>query len=162
MALSREQKESILTSLSSVIGDAATIVFIRFNGVSVGEIDTVRSCCAEEGIGYMVAKKTLIRRAFAAAGVSGEFPALEGEVALAYGTDTLAPAQVIGKCASDLKDRLSIIGGVFEGSFASEEHMRSIAAIPPLKTLYAQFLMVLQSPTQQFASVLDQRAKQIA
>lgn len=71
----------------------------------------------------------------------------------------MAPARVMGEQGKALGgDRLSIVGGVFEGAIVSLEKMQSIAAIPPIKTLYAQFLMVIRAPVQGCASVLSQIA----
>ena len=91
--------------------------------------------------------------------VTGELPVLEGEAAVAYGSDLLAPARVLGEQGKKLDGRLEIVGGVFEGAFVGQEKMQTIAAIPPIETLYAQFLTVIRSPVQGFASVLGQVAE---
>ena len=159
MAITRSKKETIIEKLRSIISDAQTIVFVHFDKVTVEEVDTLRSSCADEQVGYLVAKKTLIRQAFADAGIDGEMPVLDGEVALAYSDDQLAPARILGEQSKKLGDRLSIIGGVFDNVFVGQEYMQAIADIPPLKTLYAQFLTVIRSPVQGFASALGQIAE---
>ena len=159
MAISRTKKETVVEALRAAVREAETVVFVRFSGVTVEEADALRTACASEGVGYMVAKKTLIRKAFEDAGVTGELPVLEGEAALAYGSDLLAPARVLGEQGKKLDGRLEIVGGVFEGAFVGQEKMQTIAAIPPIETLYAQFLMVIRSPVQGFASVLGQVAE---
>ena len=64
----------------------------------------------------------------------------------------------MGSQAKVLDDRLSILGGVFDNAFIPAEQMRGIAAIPPLETLYAQFLTVIQGPVRGLVSVLGQIA----
>jgi ribosomal protein L10 len=46
------------------------------------------------------------------------------------------------------ENKVSILGGVFEGKFMDKESMLSIAAIPSQKTLYAQFVNLINSPIQ--------------
>ena len=91
--------------------------------------------------------------------VSGTMPALEGEVALAYGKDIVAPAREIYAFQKEYKDTIKIIGGVFEGAFADKDLMISIAAIPPLKTLYGMFANVINSPIQGLVIGLNEIAK---
>lgn len=159
MAISRTKKETMIERLKGIFDTAQTVVFVRFDAVTAEEANTLRCVCADEGVGYLVAKKTLIRKAFADSSFAGALPDMEGEVALAYGDDMLAPARVMGEQSKTLgEERLAIVGGVFEKALVSQDKMRSIAAIPPLETLYAQFLTVIRAPVQGFASVLGQIA----
>ena len=159
MAISRTKKEAVVDRLKGIFDTARTVVFVQFDAVTAEEANVLRGVCADAGVGYLVAKKTLIRQAFADSSFAGTLPDMEGEVALAYGDDMLAPAQVMGEQSEALgAERLAIIGGVFEKALVTQEKMQSIAAIPPLDTLYAQFLMVIRAPVQGFASVLSQIA----
>ena len=158
MAISRTKKEAVVEKLKNIFTDAQTIVFVQFDKVTAEEANDLRSACAGEDVGYVVAKKTLIRKAFRDSSLEGELPVMEGEIALAYGTDILAPARVIGEWGKKLEDRLRIVGGVFEQELVPQEQMQAIADIPPVKTLYAQFLTVIRGPIQGFASVLSQIA----
>ena len=162
MAISRTKKETVIEKVQNIITDAKTIVFVRFDAVTSEEANTLRSVCDDEAVGYLVAKKTLVKRAFEAAKIEGDFPVLDGEIAVAYGTDPLAPARVMGEQSKKLDGRMQIIGGIFEGAYTSQERMQSIADIPPLKTLYAQFLMVIRDPIRSCASALSQIAEKKA
>lgn len=158
MAITRTKKEAVVEKLKSIFADAQTIVFVQFNQVTAEEASALRGVCADEKVGYMVAKKTLIKKAFKNSGIEGDLPEMEGEIALAYGTDILTPARVMGEQGKNLEDRLRIVGGVFENAPVLQEQMQAIADIPPLKTLYTQFLTIIRVPIQGFASVLSQVA----
>ena len=158
MAIPKTKKEAIVEKMKSIFTDAQTIVFVQFDKVTAEEANTLRSICADEGVGYLVVKKTLIRKAFIGSPVEGTLPDMDGEIALAYGNDMLAPARVIGEQGKVLKDRFTIVGGVFENALVSQEEMQAIAAIPPLKALYAQFLTIIRAPVQGCASALSQIA----
>ena len=158
MAISREKKEAVVEKLKDVFANAQTIVFVQFDKITSEEANVLRGACADEDVGYFVAKKTLIKQAFADSSIVGDLPAMEGEIALAYGADMLAPARVMGEQGKVLDDRLCIVGGVFENALISQDRMQAIADIPPLNTLYAQFLTVIRAPVQGFVSVLSQIA----
>lgn len=147
MAITRTKKEEILTKLEGVKNDASSIVFVSFNGMTVADTTAMRSKLREEGVGYFVAKKTLLKRALGDA-FSGEMPALDGEIAIAYSADAIAPAQNIKNFAEKFKENIAIVGGVFEGVFKNQEEMTEIASIPALPVLRGMFVNVINSPIQ--------------
>lgn len=147
MAITKAKKETILTKLEGIKKDADSIVFVNFNGIGVSESNAMRSKLREEGVGYFVAKKTLISRVLGES-FEGEMPQLDGEIALAYSTDAIAPAQNIKEFTGQFKDRLAIVGGVFQGVYKTREEMTEIASIPPLQVLRGMFANVINSPIQ--------------
>jgi large subunit ribosomal protein L10 len=86
-------------------------------------------------------------------------PELEGEIALAYGEDELAPAREVGVFVKKFAEHLSFVGGVFSGRFVGRDEIVAIAAIPGLDTLRAQFAQLINSPRQRFAVVLSKVAE---
>jgi large subunit ribosomal protein L10 len=51
------------------------------------------------------------------------------------------------------------LGGVFEGKFISKADVLAYANIPDQKTLYAQFVNIINSPIQGFVMALNEIAK---
>lgn len=147
MAITKQKKENILTKLEDIKKDAKSLVFVGFRGLGVSDTTAMRSKLREEGIGYFVAKKTLIRRAFDNA-FEGDIPTLDGEVAIAYGNDDLAPAQNIRVFEKQYADNIAILGGVFEGTYQDKEAMSTIASIPGMPVLRGMFVNVINSPIQ--------------
>lgn len=159
MAITRQKKEEILARVSSLIGGAGSIVFVGFHKLGVADTSEMRSALKEEGIQYTVAKKSLITRALDASSIEGALPPLEGEVALAYGEDLIAPARGVQTFVKKHKGALSILGGVFEGRYMSASEMIDIASIPSRDTLYAQLAMLINSPLQKLVVGLSEVAK---
>ena len=147
MAITKAKKEEILAKLEEIKQEANGVVFVGFSGLSVGESTEARNKMRVEGVSYFVAKKTLIKRAFDGA-FEGEMPELPGEVALAWSNDPIAPAQNIKEFAAKYKERMNILGGVFEGVFKDKEEMTEIASIPSLQVLRGMFVNVINAPIQ--------------
>ena len=147
MAITKEKKATILDKLANVKEHSDSIVFVNFNGLSVSDSTVMRNTMREQGVSYFVAKKTLIKKAFAGA-FEGEMPELEGEIALAYSADAIAPAQNVKEFANKFKDQVAIVGGVFQGVYKSQAEMTDIASIPPLPVLRGMFVNVINSPIQ--------------
>ena len=114
MAITKSKKQEILAKLSGILKDASSLVFVRFNKLTVADASKVRSALKKEGVGYFVAKKTLIKRALAEQGYTGTLPDMPGEIAVAWtSTDATAPARGIYEHGKKLKGALALVGGVY-------------------------------------------------
>lgn len=158
MAITKQKKETILAKLEGVKGEADAIVFVKFNGMTVADTTAMREELRQKGVGYFVAKKTLMTRTFGTA-FEGDMPQLDGEIAIAYSNDAILPAQSIKAFATKHKDKLAIVGGVFEGKFKNQAEMTEIASIPSLDVLRGMFAQLINSPRQRFAVVLSKVAE---
>jgi len=154
MAITKAKKQDILAKLETVRDNSDSIVFVHYKGLSVTNTTAMRRELREKGVGYFVAKKTLMRKAFGDT-YTGEMPVLDGEIAVAYSADAILPAQSVQEFSTKFKDNISIVGGVFQGVFKSQSEMVEIASIPPLQTLRGMFVNVLNSPIQGFVVGLD-------
>lgn len=158
MAITKAKKSSILGKLEEIKNESDSIVFVNFKGVSVGDTTAMRGKLREEGVGYFVAKKTLIKKAFGNT-FTGTHPDLEGEIALAYSKDAIAPAQHIKEFAKKHKEAIAIAGGVFQGVYKDKAEMTEIASIPSLQILRGMFVNIINSPIQGLVIGLDAIAK---
>ena len=158
MAITKEKKVEIIEKMSGIASNAATIVFAKFKGLTVAEQNELRKALRASEVGYTVAKKTLVQRALDAQKFQGTVPTLEGEIALAYGSDELAPARELAVFVKKFPEHLAFAGGVFGGKYVDASEIKAIAAIPGMQTLRAQFVQLINSPLQRFAVVLNAKA----
>lgn len=159
MPITKNKKIEIVKGLEKSLADSKSVVFVNFHGLTVLDASSMRRSLKKDGVGYTVAKKSLIKRALGAASVKGEMPALEGELSIAYSEDLTAPARGIYEFQKKLDGKVSIIGGVFEGEYKSKAEMMEIALIPPLDTLRGMFVNIINSPIQRMVISLNQIAE---
>lgn len=162
MAINRQEKEEILAKLKGAIAGAKSLVFANFKGLTVKEQNEMRKALRSQDIGYTVAKKTLIRKALESEKYEGELSELPGEIALVYDNaknDELAPARELATFVKKFPEHLAFAGGVFSGKYLNESEIKGIASIPPLETLRAQFVQLINSPLARFAIVLNAKAQ---
>jgi len=155
MAIHKEKKAEIVSNVKDILSKSKSVVFVNFHKLPVSESTTIRQELRSKEVSFTVAKKTLTKRALAEAQVTGELPVLEGELALVYSADLLAPAREIFDFQKKLDGRVSILGGVFDGVYKSKEEMEVIASIPSRQTLYAQFVNLINSPIQGLVIALN-------
>lgn len=162
MAITKAQKKDIATKLDGALA-SATAVFVSFTGLGVEDNNALRKTLKQSDSDYFVSKKTLLKRAIDASKASGTQPELgEGMVAVAFGDDQMAPAREIFEFSKKHKEKISIVGGIFEGTFKSQAEMLEIATIPGMDVLRGMFANIVNSPLQRFAVVLGQVAEKKA
>ena len=159
MAITKQKKAEIVDKVAGIAKSAKTLVFANFKGLTVAEQNEMRKALRAQDVGYTVAKKTLLNIGLQTGKFEGEMPKLEGEVALAYGEDELAPARELAVFVKKFGEHLAFAGGMFAGKFVGKDEIISIAAIPGMQTLRAQFVQLINSPLQRFAIVISEQAK---
>ncbi|MEK7128204.1 MAG: 50S ribosomal protein L10 [Patescibacteria group bacterium] len=157
--LLKSKKEKIIKDTEKLVQDSKSVVFVNFHGLKVSDETKLRRELRSVGVGYKVGRKTLLARALAGK-AAGEVPKLDGEVALAFSKDEMAPAREIynfGKAHKGVL--LSILGGIFEGKFVGKEMMMELATIPTREVLLSKIAFLLKSPMQRLAVAVNEVGK---
>lgn len=162
MAITRQKKADILSKLGEVMKQTASGVFVSFKGLTVAEVNELRSALKADKVKYQVVKKTLLKRSLNDKNLAGDMPSLDGEVAFAYltdGEDLTAPARGMQVFVKKFKEKLAFLGGFIDGAYLSLNETKSLAVIPPTPVLRGMFANVINSPIQRFAIGLAEVAK---
>ncbi len=160
VAKNKQQKKEVLEKVEKAVKGAKSVVFVNFHGMTVAEVTELRKKLRTEKVGYMVAKKTIAKKAIEGAKIAtGTMPELAGEFAFAYGEDQIAPAREVYAFQKKFDKKLSILGGIFEAKFVDKAAMMEIATIPGLQTLYGMFANVINSPIQGLVMALNEISK---
>ena len=159
MAITKDKKVSIVASFKDMLAGAGSVAFVKFDKLTVKDAMALRRSLRENGVTYKVGKKTLLKRVLADLGIKGELPELTGEIAVAASVDTLAPAREVYEFQKTHKDVISLVGGIFEGSYKDQHSMLALATIPSREVLLSQIAWLLKSPMQRLAIVLGEVAK---
>ncbi len=159
MALNRAKKEEVVKKLKDALKGAKSLVFVNFHGLSVNNASTLRQALKKEQVSYMVAKKTLTNKVLNEQNFEGTKPQLDGELALAWGEDLVAPAREVYVFQKKFSESLKIMGGIFEGRFMTASEIEEIAKIPTMDVLRGKFVNIINSPIQRIALALNEIAK---
>jgi large subunit ribosomal protein L10 len=155
MAITKQHKEQIVAKLVEDLGKTKSVVFADFQGLKMPEIEELRNKCLKEGIGYTVAKKTLLNLALEKAGIKDvDTKAIEGSLATVFGyDDEVAPAKVLADFAKT-HDALEIKSGIFENKLVSQEEVIKLSKLPSKAELYAKVVGSINAPISGFVNVL--------
>src|SRR5438046_4985004 len=113
----RSEKERVIAELADRLRSAQTLMVADYRGLSMPEIDELRTRLLEAGARFTVVKNTLTKLAAEEAGTKDVLKLIDGPTAIAFleaESDPAAVAKVLHETAR-AKDVLVISGGLLEG-----------------------------------------------
>jgi large subunit ribosomal protein L10 len=144
----KEDKERVVAELTEQLRTTETLVIADYRGLTMPQIDELRTKLIEHGARFAVVKNTLTRRAAEAAGTDALLALLEGPTAIAFlenEGDPVAVAKALVDAARDTRV-LEVRGGLLEGKPVDAAEIESLAKLPPFEVLRAQVLGAITAP----------------
>jgi large subunit ribosomal protein L10 len=169
----RQEKEQVVAELAERLRASETLIVADYRGLTMSEIDGVRTELLKHGARFSVVKNSLTKRAAEEAGVPQLVELLEGPTAIAFvgDGDMVAVAKSLNDTARQTKT-LSLRGGILQGEPMSADQVRSLAALPPAEVLQGQVLGAVvgplnaivglfTAPLRELVGVIDARITQL-
>jgi large subunit ribosomal protein L10 len=153
----KEDKEQVVKELTERLRTSETLLVADYRGLTMPQIDALRSRLIESGARFTVVKNTLTRRAAEAAGADALLTLLEGPSAIAFleaDGDMVAAAKALADSARESRV-LEIRGGVMQGRAITAEEVQSLASLPPLDVLRGQVLAAIIAPITAIAGLVN-------
>ena len=155
--MEKAQKERVVAELTEQLQQASTLLVADYRGLSMSEIDALRTEVLKHGATFRVVKNTLTRRAAEAAGQDALLALLEGPTAIAFlesEGDPVAVAKALSEAARTSRV-LVIRGGLLEGRPISEQEVEDLAKLPPAEVLRGQVLGAILAPLHAIAGLVN-------
>ena len=170
----KSDKERLVAELTERLKTTDTLIVADYRGLSVTEIDKLRTQLLEHGARFQIVKNTLTRRAAEEAGAEALLALLEGPTAIAFleaDGDPVAVAKALNDAARTTRV-LTVRGGILEGATIGDEDVRNLATLPPAEVLRAQLVGAIAgplttvvglftAPLRDVVNVIDARIKQL-
>ena len=172
--MKKEDKERVVAELTERLKASDTLLIADYRGLTMPQIDTLRTRLIESGARFSVVKNTLTRRAAEAAGADALLALLEGPSAIAFleaDGDMVAAAKALAAAARETRV-LAIRGGIMQGRTVTAEEVENLAKLPPVDVLRGQVLGAIigplsalqglvTAPLQNLYGLLDARIEQL-
>ena len=155
--MQKEDKERVVSELTEKLRNSDTMIVADYRGLTMPQIDALRSKLIENGARCSVVKNTLTRRAAEAAGADALLALLEGPSAIAFveaDGDAVAVAKALADSVRDTKV-LEIRGGVMQGRVISGSDVEALAKLPPLEVLRGQVIGAIVAPLQNIVGLVN-------
>jgi len=155
--MKRDQKEQVVDELTQRLKAAETLLVADYRGLTMPQIDELRTRLLESGARFTVVKNTLTRRAAEAAGADALLALLDGPSAIAFleaDGDMVAAAKALADAARETHV-LEIRGGIMQGRSVTAAEVESLATLPPADVLRGQVLGAIVAPLTALAGLLN-------
>ncbi len=156
LRLNRQEKEKRVDWLNEQFRGAKALFLTNFQGLSVAEMNALRSELRNRGVNYKVMKNTLVRLAYQDTDVAGLGPDFVGPRAAAW-TETSDNARAMAKVLVDFAKahpNLTLIRGVLDGKLVEPKEMETLSTLPPREELLARVLGTMKAPVNAFVNTL--------
>jgi large subunit ribosomal protein L10 len=170
----RSEKERVVEQLAERLRSTETLMVADYRGLTMPEIDELRTRLLEAGARFTVVKNTLTKRAAEEAGTTEVLELIDGPTAIAFleaDGDPVAVAKVLNEVAR-ANGVLVIRGGMLEGTVVGDAEIKRLATLPPAEVLRAQLagavfaplttvVGLFTAPLRDLVGVIDARIRQL-
>src|SRR5436853_4227038 len=146
--MKKAQKQQVVEELTQRLKAAETMLVADYRGLTMPQIDELRTRLLESGARFTVVKNTLTRRAAEAAGADALLALLDGPSAIAFleaDGDMVAAAKALADSARETNG-LESRGGVMQGRAVPAEEVETLAQRAPGEGLRGQVLAAIIAP----------------
>lgn len=159
--MDRTAKADLVSTLNGVFAKSAVVVVAHYKGLTVAEMQRLRSQMKLAGATVQVAKNSLASIALDGTDVASIKPLLKGPTLLAYSSDPVAAAKVAVDFAK-ANDKLVILGGAMGATALNPDGVKALASLPSLDELRAKIVGLVQAPATKIAQVVSAPAAKLA
>jgi len=172
--MDKGQKERIVEELTERLRSSDTLFVADYRGLTMPQVDALRTELLNHGARFRVVKNTLTRRAAEAAGAEHLLALLEGPTAIAFlesDGDPVAVAKALRTAARETQV-IEVRGGVIQGKTMTADEVGTLATLPSLDVLRGQvlgavtaplmtILALFNAPLQNLIGLIDARIEQL-
>ena len=164
MAISKDKKTTLVAELTDLLSDSKMVVYAKYEGLTVAELQELRKMAREANIKIKVVKNRLVKVAMKeiAAYKDTDASGLTGQLLYALGTDEdFDAAKVLTKFAKT-HAKMELIGGFNgEGTALSKEEVTTLGSLPTKNELIAQVVDTLLSGINGIVSGLENKPETV-
>jgi large subunit ribosomal protein L10 len=157
----KTKKTEVVEELKGVFAESGSVVVARYTGLTVAQLNDLRTRMRAAGASFKVAKNRLAMRALQGTPIEGISHLFKGPTGIAYSKDPVAASKVVVGYAKD-NAKLVVLGGSVGSTALDAEGVKALATLPSLDELRGQIIGLIQAPATKIAGVLAAPAGQLA
>ena len=159
--MERAEKREFVTELNEVFKASGSVVVARYAGITVAQMNDLRTKMRAAGGTVKVAKNRLAKIALQGTESEGMSDLFQGQTLIAYANDPMIAPKVAMDFAKT-NDKLVVLGGAMGATTLTADAVKSLATLPSLDELRAKLLGLLNAPATRVATVVAAPASQLA
>ncbi|MBN1669301.1 MAG: 50S ribosomal protein L10, partial [Anaerolineales bacterium] len=154
LAISKERKQQMVEEYVDWIHRSQALIVMEYTGLTMKQVDDLRSKIRETGGEFHIVKNTLGKVAFQQAGWETPAAMFEGSTAISFAfKDAPATAKTINEFIRT-SEFIKVKGGYLDQHPISAAEVKALAELPPLPVVRAQLLGTLLAPASKLVRTL--------
>ncbi len=159
--MDRAEKREFVGGLNDVFKSTGSVVVAHYAGLTVANMNDLRSKMRAAGGTVKVAKNRLAVIALQGTDSEGMKDLFKGQTLIAYADDPVAAPKVASDFAKG-NDKLVILGGAMGSTTLDADGVKALATMPSLDELRAKIVGMIQTPATRIAAVVQAPAGNVA
>ena len=159
--MDRAEKREFVTGLNDVFSSTGSVVVAHYAGLTVANMNDLRSKMRAAGGTVKVAKNRLAVIALQGTESEGMKDLFKGQTLVAYAEDPVAAPKIAAEFAKG-NDKLVILGGAMGSTVLDADGVKALATMPSLDELRAKIVGMIQTPATRIAAVVNAPAGNLA
>ncbi len=159
--MNKEKKRGYVEEMKGFFKKTSSVLITHYQGLSVKQIDELRSEMRKHGILFKITKNRITKIALEGSKYKKLENLFTGPTAVAFSEDAIMSAKILTKFAKK-NPNLKIIGGIIEEEPISVEEVEKISTLPTLDEARAKIASILTAPAQKIISILLAPGSKIA
>ena len=159
--MDRAEKRELVTGLNDAFKGAGSVVVAHYAGITVAQMNDLRSKMRAAGGTVKVAKNRLAKIALQGTEAEGIQGLFTGQTLIAYSADPITAPKVATDFAKG-NDKLVILGGAMGAAALNADGVKALATMPSLDELRARIVGMIMTPATRIAQVVNAPAAQLA
>lgn len=159
--MDRAEKREFVTGLNNVFQSTGSVVVAHYAGLTVAQMNDLRSRMRNAGGTVKVAKNRLAVIALQGTDSEEMNDLFKGQTLIAYSDDPVVAPKIVSEFAKG-NDKLVILGGAMGATVLGTEGVKSLATLPSLDELRGKLIGMISTPATRIAGVLQAPAGQLA
>ncbi len=159
--VNRAEKREFVTWLNEAFRKSGSVVVAHYSGLTVSQMNDLRSKMGEAGGAVKVAKNRLAKIALQGTESESIVGLFTGQTLIAYSEDPITAPKVAVDFAKR-NDKFVILGGSMGATSLTVDAVKSLASLPSLNELRAKLVGMISTPATRIAQVVNAPAGQVA
>ena len=159
--MNKEKKKIYINEMSAQFQNAESVLVTHYQGLTVKQLDDLRSKMREHGIQFKITKNRITKIALEKTKCKDLSKLFKGPTAIAFSKDAITSAKILTKFSKE-NDKLQILGGIMGSEILDVDGVKNVALLPTLDEARAKIVGILRSPAQKITSILLAPASKIA
>ena len=159
--MNKEKKKTYIKEMKDNFNKASSVFVTHYQGLTVKQIDELKSEMRKNGILFKVTKNRITKLALEGTKYKKLENLFSGPTAVIFSDDAISSAKILTKFSKN-NSNLKIIGGLMENEPLTLEEVAKIATLPTLNEARAQIISILRTPAQKIMSILLAPGSKIA